>query len=197
MNKSIIIVIICVLYMITQCQGNVQFHQFRQCYGTPASERFIVKKASTEITVPTDPEHYLYGQIVVNSTITIEVDKHYLESNVSFYKFSQWHEQSGARIKYNGPFSLCDLTQCKTEENEELKEGEKVIKTIQFSRPLVYNLEGTWETTFIIYEQEEKMQDETLCIDLPFKIQFKENEAAEKVRAATKSALQVVKEEEL
>ncbi|EFC42566.1 predicted protein [Naegleria gruberi] len=119
----------------------------------------------------------------------IKFNEPIMETNHLFYNLELWHEETGQKIKYKGPYDICcgsflgNQSKNNLEINCKLQDSNCPIinlnKTyhINIERPLYSILNGTHEATLRIYKYQQLEHDpqrremiEHLCLDIPFKL---------------------------
>jgi hypothetical protein len=87
---------------VQETRRNELFLDWKQCYGEPTSEFMTPHYAQLKLvgTPYNTPGVAISVQATLANNFTIE-------PNQVFYKFELWHEQTGSRIKYKGPFDVC------------------------------------------------------------------------------------------
>jgi hypothetical protein len=123
MNSNICLIALCTLLLFSAAYGiNISFRpekgvnlvekkktkpgdlflDWKECYGEPTSPYITPHFAQLKFvgTAYNTPGVAVSIQASLTNNFTIS-------PNEVFYKFELWHEQTGARIKYKGPYDVC------------------------------------------------------------------------------------------
>ena len=162
-----------------------KFIKWKHCYGDEETDISLITAHAT--LIPTR-----YATPGIRLEMDVRFNKPLSELNSTFYNMELWHEQTGQKIKYRGPYDLCCGSiianqpnshshveyGCTLEESNCPITNTSEIYRLQMERPLYTTLDGTHEATFRVYQWKtsehsgRREMDELLCVDIPFKLEM-------------------------
>lgn len=151
------------------------------CYTEGATEFFIVNSVTYQLMqvrsggVDSDDD-FQRIELRVNFSVPHLEEKTEPQASLLdvFYKVSIWHESSGAKITYRGPYSVCDdfllSSSCNieaTSSNTSHSVSSRNFFIGEVSKPLHRNDGGVYELDLTFYRMDDTRR-ELLCITVPF-----------------------------